>query len=199
MRTNFRRMGRRFRYQPQGCSETNGRFAAMAGLSACTKLPTEKIVPYVRPPEELFLAGRFSMPRRCPSVRRCHRMCSSRVTWAVPRKSKAIQEHPGSRAEPTCFMQGSILNLYDPDVPERDLRRTLSNWADFRCAMGNARVELGTNGRTSNSHRTVTSPTLGAQIKKLLANYPDAKWHQYEALRRGDSVREGHGCRLAGR
>jgi MoCo/4Fe-4S cofactor protein with predicted Tat translocation signal len=31
--------------------------AAMAGLSACTKLPTEKIVPYVKPPEEI-LAGR---------------------------------------------------------------------------------------------------------------------------------------------
>ena len=31
--------------------------AALAGLSACTKLPTEKIVPYVRPPEEI-LPGR---------------------------------------------------------------------------------------------------------------------------------------------
>ena len=31
--------------------------AAMAGLSACTKLPTEKIVPYVHPPEEI-VAGR---------------------------------------------------------------------------------------------------------------------------------------------
>src|SRR5579863_8908426 len=28
--------------------------AALAGLSACTKLPTEKIVPYVRPPEEII-------------------------------------------------------------------------------------------------------------------------------------------------
>src|ERR1700758_3561071 len=28
--------------------------AAMAGLSACTKLPTEKIVPYVHPPEEII-------------------------------------------------------------------------------------------------------------------------------------------------
>src|ERR1700684_2229757 len=28
--------------------------AALAGLSACTKLPTEKIVPYVKPPEEII-------------------------------------------------------------------------------------------------------------------------------------------------
>ena len=37
---------------------------------------------------------------------------------------------------------------------------------------------------------TVTSPTLGAQIKKLLAQFPEAKWHQYEPSG-GDSVREG--------
>src|SRR5579883_562344 len=30
-----------------------GASAALAGLSACTKLPTQKIVPYVRPPEEV--------------------------------------------------------------------------------------------------------------------------------------------------
>src|SRR5215472_1065660 len=28
--------------------------AALAGLGACTKLPTEKIVPYVMPPEEII-------------------------------------------------------------------------------------------------------------------------------------------------
>jgi len=31
-----------------------GASAALAGLSACTKLPTERIVPYVRPPEEVI-------------------------------------------------------------------------------------------------------------------------------------------------
>src|SRR5271156_5828094 len=28
--------------------------AALAGLSACTKMPTQKIVPYVKPPEEII-------------------------------------------------------------------------------------------------------------------------------------------------
>src|SRR6202167_6250514 len=31
-----------------------GASAALAGLSACTKLPNERIVPYVRPPEEVI-------------------------------------------------------------------------------------------------------------------------------------------------
>ena len=41
---------------------------------------------------------------------------------------------------------------------------------------------------------TVALPTLGAQMKALLAQYPDAKWHQWEPCG-ADSVREG--ARLA--
>ena len=37
---------------------------------------------------------------------------------------------------------------------------------------------------------TVTSPTLAAQLKSLLQQFPEAKWHQYEPCS-GDSVREG--------
>ncbi len=47
---------------PEAAAELNRRdmlklvatSAAVAGLSACTKLPTEKIVPYVTPPEEII-------------------------------------------------------------------------------------------------------------------------------------------------
>jgi molybdopterin-containing oxidoreductase family iron-sulfur binding subunit len=37
---------------------------------------------------------------------------------------------------------------------------------------------------------TVTSPTLADQIKSLLAQFPQAKWHQYEPCSR-DTAREG--------
>src|SRR6185436_21152211 len=42
--------------------------------------------------------------------------------------------------------------------------------------------------------QTITSPTLGAQIQTLLAQYPGMKWHQWEAVSR-DNAREG--ARLA--
>ena len=37
---------------------------------------------------------------------------------------------------------------------------------------------------------TVTSPTLAAQIKGILAEFPQAKWHQYEPVNR-DNARAG--------
>ena len=37
---------------------------------------------------------------------------------------------------------------------------------------------------------TVTSPTLGDQLKKFLAAYPNARWHQYDPANR-DNVHEG--------
>jgi len=41
-----------------------GASLALAGVSACTKQPAEVIVPYVRAPEEIVPADRFSTPRR---------------------------------------------------------------------------------------------------------------------------------------
>src|ERR1700719_2428580 len=38
--------------------------AALAGLAGCTKMPEQKIVPYVRPPEEIIPGNRFFMRRQ---------------------------------------------------------------------------------------------------------------------------------------
>ena len=38
--------------------------------------------------------------------------------------------------------------------------------------------------------QSITSPTFGAQMQTLLAQYPGMKWHQWEAVNR-DGVREG--------
>ena len=41
-----------------------GASLALAGFNACTRQPAEKIVPYVRQPEEIIPAVRSSLPRR---------------------------------------------------------------------------------------------------------------------------------------
>ncbi|HVB59501.1 MAG TPA: TAT-variant-translocated molybdopterin oxidoreductase [Candidatus Acidoferrales bacterium] len=165
--------------------------AAMAGLSACTKLPTEKIVPYVRPPEEiipgrpLFYATSMPLAGEARGV-----LVESHM--GRPTKIEGNAEHPGSQGGTDVFMQASILNLYDPDrlrtVLNEDL---LSNWSDFASAMGNVRVQsLGHGVGMRILTGTVTSPTLASQINKLLSQFPQAKWHQYEPGG-GDSRREG--------
>jgi MoCo/4Fe-4S cofactor protein with predicted Tat translocation signal len=164
---------------------------AMAGLSACTKLPTEKIVPYVRPPEEL-IPGR---PLFYATSMQYHGVATGLLVESHlgrPTKIEGNTEHPGSRGGTDVFAQASILNMYDPDRSQNVIHEgRLSNWADFDAAMGNARLAFGDKGAGLRIlTKTVTSPTLGAQIKKLLAAYPEAKWHQYE-VGSGDSVREG--------
>jgi MoCo/4Fe-4S cofactor protein with predicted Tat translocation signal len=165
--------------------------AAMAGLSACTKLPTEKIVPYVHPPEEI-VAGRplfyaTSMPHAGVSTGLLVESHMGR-----PTKTEGNPEHPGSLGGTDVFTQASILTLYDPDRSQTVMfDGRVSTWSDFAAAMGNLRTQLANKGAGMRVlTETITSPTLGAQIRTLLTQYPEAQWHQYEPCS-GDSLREG--------
>jgi MoCo/4Fe-4S cofactor protein with predicted Tat translocation signal len=164
---------------------------AIAGLSACTKLPTEKIVPYVKPPEEL-IPGRPLFYATSMQYQGVSTGLLVESHLGRPTKIEGNPEHPGSRGGTDVFAQASILNMYDPDRSQSVIHEgRLSSWADFDAAMGNARSGFGSKGTGLRLlTKTVISPTLGAQIKKFLAMYPEAKWHQYE-VGSGDAVREG--------
>ena len=79
--------------------------AAMAGLSACTKLPTEKIVPYVRPPEEIIpgkpLFYATSMPQAGVATGLLVESHMGR-----PTKIEGNPEHPGSLRRHGCVHAG---------------------------------------------------------------------------------------------
>ena len=117
--------------------------AALTGLSACTKLPTEKIVPYVRPPEEI-LAGRplFYATSLFQAGVATGVLVESHM--GRPTKIEGNPEHPGSLGSSDIFSQASILNFWDPDRSQsvifdgRD-----STWTDFAAKMVNTRTQLG--------------------------------------------------------
>jgi len=165
--------------------------AAMAGLSACTKLPTEKIVPYVRPPEEIIpgkpLFYATSMPLAGVATGLLVESHMGR-----PTKVEGNPDHPGSLGGTDVFAQASVLTLYDPDRSQSVIREgQINTWSAFVTAMGNVRSQIapkGTGLRILTD--TVTSPSLAAQIRALLAQFPEAKWHQYEPCGR-DNEREG--------
>ncbi len=169
--------------------------AAMAGLSACTKLPTEKIVPYVHPPEEIIPGRPLFYATSMPQAGGAAGLLVE-SNMGRPTKIEGNPEHPGSLGATDVFAQASILNLYDPDRSQTILfDGRLSSWDDFSAAMGNARVRFSSRGAGVRIlTRTVYSPTLAAQINGLLAQFPGAKWHQYEPCG-GDAAREG--ARLA--
>ena len=165
--------------------------AATAGLSACTILPKEEIVPYVRQPEDiipgkpLFYATSMTHQGVATGL-----LVESHM--GRPTKIEGNPEHPGSLGGTDVFLQASVLDLYDPNRSQTVLHDgRISSWDAFVAEMGNQRAALANKG--TGLHiltETVISPTLGAQLQKLLKQFPEAKWHQYEPCG-GDSAREG--------
>jgi MoCo/4Fe-4S cofactor protein with predicted Tat translocation signal len=181
----------------QGISRRNllklmGASAAMAGLTACTKLPTEKIVPYVQAPEEiipgkpLFYATSMVFGGVANGL-----LIESHM--GRPTKAEGNSEHPGSLGAADIFAQASVLNLYDPDRSQVVVHNgRIANWSEFLETMDRVRAELlATQGAGFRIlTETVTSPSLAAQLTDLLKQFPKAQWHQHDPAGR-DNVREG--------
>jgi molybdopterin-containing oxidoreductase family iron-sulfur binding subunit len=157
--------------------------AALSGLSACTKLPTEKIVPYVRPPEEIIPGKPLFYATSMPSTNGAIGLVVE-SHMGRPTKIEGNSEHPGSLGSTDIFAQASVLGLYDPDRSQVVVHEgRISDWAAFFTAIANARADWQTNKGAGLRILTdaTTSPTFAAQMKALLAQFPAAKWYAHEA------------------
>jgi MoCo/4Fe-4S cofactor protein with predicted Tat translocation signal len=165
--------------------------AALAGLSACTKLPTEKIVPYVKPPEEI-IPGRPLFYATSMTLAGVATGLLVESNMGRPTKIEGNPEHPGSLGGTDVFAQASVLTLYDPDRSQTVIHEgRISDWNTFAAAMSDVRGQQSPKGAGLRIlTETVTSPSLAAQINAALKQFPDAKWHQYEQCGR-DNVRAG--------
>src|SRR5206468_3468876 len=159
-----------------------GASMALAGVTACTRQPPEKIVPYVRQPEELIPGKPLFFATAMP-------LGGSAVGLLVeshegrPTKIEGNPLHPGSRGATDVFAQAAILNLYDPDRSQ-----TLTNlgeirpWSAFlaaiRAALTAQQPLKGAGIRLLTE--SINSPTLAAQLRDVLARFPSAKWHQWD-------------------
>jgi MoCo/4Fe-4S cofactor protein with predicted Tat translocation signal len=161
-----------------------GASLALAGVSACTRQPEEKLVPYVRQPEEvvpgkpLFFAtsmsaGGFAMPLLAENH------------LGRPTKLEGNPEHPASLGATDIFGQAAVLSLYDPDR-SRSLRyrgetKTFTGFStELQAALTTQRALNGAGLRILSE--PVTSPSLIEQIEGVLASLPEAKWHQWDAV-----------------
>ena len=156
--------------------------AALSGLTACTKLPTEKIVPYVRAPEEVIpgkpLFYATSMTDRGVAIGLLVESHMGR-----PTKVEGNPDHPGSLSSSNIFCQASVLTLWDPDRSQTVLREgRISDWPAFLAMAddlrGNLKSTKGAGLRILTE--TTTSPTFAAQMRSLLEQFPSAKWYAHE-------------------
>src|ERR1700723_1596720 len=165
--------------------------AALAGLSACTKMPTQKIVPYVKPPEEI-IPGRPLFYATAMTLAGVANGLLVESHMGRPTKIEGNREHPGSLGGTDVFAQAATLGLYAPDRSKTVMRDgRISDWASFQAAMGNAKTQLLQGGAGFRIlTEVITSPSLAAQIQGLVKQFPGSQWHQYEPCGR-DNVREG--------
>jgi MoCo/4Fe-4S cofactor protein with predicted Tat translocation signal len=155
---------------------------ALAGVSACTRQPTEELVPYVRQPEEIVpgkpLFYATAMPFAGAGMGLLVESHEGR-----PTKIEGNPEHPSSRGATDIFAQASILGLYDPDRSTTitnlgDIQSFSAFVAAMRSVLAAQQSKKGAGLRILTE--TVASPTLASQIDDLLTRLPAAKWVQWE-------------------
>src|SRR5208282_2547399 len=167
--------------------------AALAGLTACTKLPTEKIVPYAQQQPEDFVPGKPLFYATAMPLAGYATGLLVESHMGRPTKVEGNPSHPASQGAADVFAQASVLTLYDPDRAQVVIYRgRIGDWSTFLTSMDQKRADLlaleGAGLRILTG--IVTSPALADQIRSVLAQFPQAKWHQYEPCN-PDTVREG--------
>lgn len=92
--------------------------AAFAGLTGCTKLPTQKIVPYVRQPEEI-IPGKPLFYATAVTLDGVARGVLVESHMARPTKVEGNPDHPGSLGASDAFAQASIWDFMTPIARRR--------------------------------------------------------------------------------
>jgi MoCo/4Fe-4S cofactor protein with predicted Tat translocation signal len=176
----------------RGFLQLMGASLAMAGMTGCTKLPLEPIVPYVRQPEELipgrprFYATAMSLSGYASPV-----LVESHL--GRPTKIEGNDKHPASLGGTDIFTQAALLGMYDPDRSQTITHLgDVDSWSAFlRETKGPLMVQKNIGGAGIRIlTQTISSPTLADQLRAFLKIYPQAKWHVYEPVNR-DNVLEG--------
>ncbi len=176
-----------------------GASLALAGVTGCTRQPTEHIVPYVVQPEG-YVPGKTQL-----FATAIPRDGIAEPVLAVSHHGRPIKiepnpEHPAGGGT-SRFAQASILELYDPDRSQTlTYRGEIRSWTDYLAAIAGALTAVrATNGAGLRFLTgATTSPTLASQFEAVLALFPEARWIQYEPVggTSGDALTAAFGQRV---
>ncbi|HKV26260.1 MAG TPA: TAT-variant-translocated molybdopterin oxidoreductase [Candidatus Acidoferrum sp.] len=155
---------------------------AFAGMTGCGSAPPQLLVPYVTQPDGMVLGKPLFFATAMP--------CGTDAIGLIvtshegrPTHVSGNPDHPSSLGGTDVISQASVLNLYDPDRAQTVTNMgDIKTWEQFQvAAQAIAQKAAGQNGSGFRILTgTITSPTIAAQIEKILAQIPGAKWHQWE-------------------
>ncbi|HVH13130.1 MAG TPA: hypothetical protein VM759_08765, partial [Longimicrobium sp.] len=172
-----------------------GASAALAGLDACTRLPRERILPYVdQPPEVTPGLPRFYATSMVLDGYATGLLVASRE--GRPVKVEGNPDHPASLGASGVFEQASILQLYDPDRSQSVLDRGRpTTWDELVGALDRAQGWWGPRGeRLRFLLEPTSSPLLIGLMDRIRERHPAAGFHFHLPAGR---VAAWEGARLA--
>ena len=168
-----------------------GASAALAGLAGCRR-PEEKILPYVKAPEQVIPGKAQYYATALPFLGTSFGLLVESHEGR-PTKIEGNPRHPDSLGAANIWAQAEILALYDPDrsgAPAEGGRKR--DWAEAGAALA-ARVSALQAGAGKGLAILVTehrSPSLQAQLDKVRRQLPGAQVVRYEPTTR-QPLRDG--------
>ena len=180
---------------PNGASELEGGMSrrkfftlmgaslALAGLTSCRR-PIEKIVPYVKAPEEIIPGIPLNYATTMPFGTSSYGVIV-KSNEGRPTKIEGNPLHPSTMGSSNAFIQASILNLYDPDRSKNVLNnRATTDWPAFVQFWR----ELYPNYVENKGHglavlsESFASPTLAQLKEQFIETFPNATWATFEPV-----------------
>jgi MoCo/4Fe-4S cofactor protein with predicted Tat translocation signal len=156
---------------------------AFAGLTACSRQPQEKIVPYVRRPEEI-IPSRPVYYATTFSHRGYGKGVIVRTEMGRPTHIEGNPDHPASLGATDSFMQASILGLYDPDRSQVIRQgQDIQTWDGFT-QFARLRVQEHEKDQGAGLFLLtgkITSPSILDQLDRLQQKFPKLTWCEYES------------------
>ncbi len=153
----------------------------LAGLAACSR-PVEHIFPNSKGVDN-YIPGQAYFYTTVTSLAGQVSGLLVETHDGRPTKIEGNPDHPSSQGAATALMQGSILNLYDPDRSQRVLQGGMqSSWEKFEAFVKT--LSLGDGSGLRFLSETVASPSSMALRSETLKKFPKAKWVEYESFQR---------------
>ena len=169
-----------------------GASVALAGLTACTEKPVEKILAYTKTPEGMVPGNPFHYATAL--VQDGIGLGVLSTSWeGRPVKVEGNPTHPVSRGSTGPQVQAELACLYDPFrarvLKERGAGRS---WRGFREAMRGRAGALEKDGgaRLRFLSGPSSSPLIGSLRQAIAQRFPKARFHAWSATPR-DSVYDG--------
>jgi molybdopterin-containing oxidoreductase family iron-sulfur binding subunit len=160
-----------------------GASLALAGLTSCRR-PVEKIVPFVKAPEEIIPGVpqyyATTMPFRTGAFGLIVESHEGR-----PTKIEGNPGHPANLGGTDTFIQAAILELYDPDRSQAVLHKgSEKSWDDFVIFWQNLHTEftLKQGKGLAVLSESFAAPTLHRLQVEFKQKFPRAGWYCFEPV-----------------